>query len=139
MAVAARGRSRKGLILKVLPLLAIGLILSALVLGILLFVVGIPLPWRQAPGKEEPPTLSYTWIAPSDLPANHVIVNASDLKDYPDVLNGIQYREDGTITMDQVRYDALDRDLNIRCQKATGGPCIAVLSLQGEYYILLLI
>lgn len=139
MVVSARGSGLGQVILRILPLVAVGLILSALVLGILLFVVGIPLPGRQPPGKEEPPTLSYTWIRPSDLPTTRVIINASELQDFPEVINGVKYQEDATIVLDQARYDALEHYLDGRCKQATGGPCVAVLSLQGQYYILLLL
>lgn len=83
--------------------------------------------------------MTFTWVAPDNLPTNRVVVTPDDLRDYPDVLSSVRADGNGSQVLSQARYDALERYLNSLCQQTVGGPCISVLSDGGQFYIILLV
>ncbi len=126
------------MLLKVLPLVAVALILSAVAYGVLVFVLGIGVPGRPPLQPPGPPTVAFVWVSSDNLPLNSTVLTPEDLMDYQDVVAAARLDGNGTIALDQSRYDSLERLLDGRCMQAYGRPCIHVLQVGTQYYIMLL-
>lgn len=126
-----------GPLLRVLLLLAVGLFISAISLGVLLFVVGVPLPWQQPPPPEALPQVSFTWVPPDQLPNTRSILMEEDLQDFMDVVLAARANGNGSLDMTEDRFNQLEGLIAAKCRvSAASSICFPVLFDRGQYFIM---